>query len=128
RRYVPVYNTSRKKILYFTAKASVVILFTVVYGVLRYDVHYKEKYLKEPVNPGLPNAAGLYNVSEFKLNGNVLPYNPFDSIRWQNVVFESWGTMIYKVNKAFPVSLNNGTPNLQDVQRSYELAGIAGGR
>jgi hypothetical protein len=128
RRYVPSYNSQRKKILYVAVKASVVILFTVVYGLLRYDVHYAEKYLKEPVNPGLANAAGVYNVSEFKLNGNSLPYNPMDSVRWQNVVFENWGTMIYKVNKAFPISLNNGTPNLQDVQRSYELAGIAGGR
>ncbi|RYY29501.1 MAG: hypothetical protein EOO04_07355 [Chitinophagaceae bacterium] len=128
RRYVPAFNTPRKRGLYFAAKASVVILFTVVYGILRYDVHYNEKYLKEPVNPGLSNAAGLYNVSEFRLNGNTLPYNPLDSVRWQNVVFETWGTMIYKVNKAFPVSLNNGTPNLQNVQRSYELAGIAGGR
>ncbi len=128
RRYVPAFNSAGKRLFYYATKATVIILFTLVYGLLRHDVHYNEKYLKEPVNPGLSNAAGIYNVSEFKLNGTVLPYNPLDSIRWQNVVFENWGTMIYKVNKAFPVSLNNGTPNLQNLQRSYELAGIAGGR
>jgi len=128
RRYVPPLNTKAKKIGYLATKFSIVILFTLVYGVLRYGVHYKEKYLKEPVTPGLSNAAGIYNVTEFRLNGNPLPYNPLDSVRWQNVVFENWSTMIYKVNKPFPISLNNGTPNLNDVQRSYELAGIAGGR
>jgi hypothetical protein len=128
RRYLPSLDTKRKKVLYFTSKAAIVILFTLVYAALRYQVHYKEKYWKEPQTAGLSNAAGVYNVTEFNVNGSVVPYNPTDSVRWQNVVFENWSTMVYKVNKAFPVSLNNGTPNLQDVQRSYELAGIAGGR
>lgn len=128
RRWVPSFNTKGKKIAYFAVKGSFLLLFTVVYGAGRYQVHYTEKYWKEPMTPGLSNAAGIYDVTEFRVNDKIIPYNPLDSVRWQNVVFENWSTMIYKVNKAFPVSLNNGTPNVQDVQRSYELAGIAGGR
>jgi hypothetical protein len=84
--------------------------------------------LKEPITPGLHNAGGYYNVTEFRLNNKVIPYSPLDSVRWQSVVFEKWSTLIYKVNKPFSISLANGTPNPKDIDRSYELAGIAGGR
>ncbi|MBN9296013.1 MAG: hypothetical protein J0I41_03330 [Filimonas sp.] len=127
-KYSPVLNTKTKKWLFYSAKTVVVLLFTVVYAAGRYQVHYKDGFLKDPVNPALPNATGYYNVTEFKLNNQVLPYNPLDSVRWQNVVFEKWGTLVYKVNKPFPISLANGTPNANNVERSYELAGIAGGR
>lgn len=126
--YYPVWNTGRKKIWAYSLKYSFIFLFTIVYGVLRYDVHYNQGYLKDPVTPGLPKIAGLYNVSTFRLNGKELPYNPFDSVRWQNVIFEKWSTLTYKVYKPFPVSLANGTPNEKDVRRTYELAGIGGGR
>jgi hypothetical protein len=127
-RYGPVLNTKVKKALYYAVKISFVLLFTVVYAALRYKVHYKEGYLKDPINAALPAVTGVYNVTEFRLNNKPLPYNPLDSVRWQNVVFEKWGTLVYKVNKPFPISLANGTPNANSANRSYELAGIAGGR
>lgn len=126
--YYPIWNTRRKKIWAYSIKYGVVLLFTIVYGILRYDVHYNLGYLKDPVTPGLPQAAGLYNVSTFRFNGKELPYNPYDSVRWQNVIFEKWSTLTYKVFKPFPISLANGTPNEKDVRRNYELAGIGGGR
>lgn len=126
--YYPPLRTVLSKRIFYVSKYAIVILFTVVYGLLRYEVHYKEGYLKEPVTPGLANAAGYYNVTAFQLNGKELPYNPLDSVRWHNVVFEKWSTLVYKVHKPFPISLANGTPNGKDVDRNYELAGIAGGQ
>lgn len=126
--YYPKLQTKRGRNTFYTAKYTFIIVFTLVFGVLRYDVHYHVGQLKDPVTPGLPNAAGYYEVTEFKLNNKVLPYSPLDSVRWQSVVFEKWSTLVYKVNKPFSVSLANGTPNPKDIDRSYELAGIAGGR
>ena len=126
--YYPVFNKKWKRVSYYWAKYIIIFTFTLLFGILRYDVHYHVGQLKEPITPGLKNAAGYYNVSEFKLNGQDVPYSPLDSVRWQSVVFEKWSTLIYKVNKAFPISLANGGPNPKDVDRNYELAGIAGGR
>lgn len=126
--YYPLLDTPRKKYLFYGTKALVVFTFTILFAVLRYDVHYHGGKLKEPITPGLSGAAGYYNVTEFRLNGKELPYSPLDSVRWQSVVFERWSTLVYKVAKPFSISLANGTPNPKDIDRSYELAGIAGGR
>jgi hypothetical protein len=122
--YYPTFKGRTKEVL----KYVVIFVFTILYGVLRYDVHYNQGYLKDPVTPGLTNAAGIYNVTTFKLNGRELPYSPLDSVRWQQVIFEKWSTLVYKVNKPFNISLPNGDPQPKDVDRTYELAGIAGGR
>lgn len=126
--YYPTLHKKWQRVAFHYAKYAVIFVFTLLFGVLRYDVHYHVGQLKEPITPGLKNAAGYYNVTEFRINGKVIPYSPLDSVRWQNAVFEKWSTFVYKVNKPFPISLQNGTPNPKDVDRSYELAGIAGGR
>lgn len=126
--YYPALPKRWHRRTFYWAKYAVIFVFTLLFGILRYDVHYHVGQLKEPITPGLKNAAGYYNVTEFKLNGKDIPYSPLDSVRWQSVAFEKWSTLVYKVNKAFPISLANGTPNPKDVDRSYELAGIAGGR
>lgn len=126
--YYPPLKTKRQRISFYTIKYTFVFTFTILFGILRYDLHYNIGRLKEPITPGLSNAAGYYNVTEFKLNNKAIPYSPLDSVRWQSVVLEKWSTLVYKVNKPFSISLANGTPNPKDIDRSYELAGIAGGR
>jgi len=126
--YYPVFKSKGARTRFYTAKYAIIFVFTILFGILRYDVHYHVGQLKEPKTPGLPKAAGYYNVTEFKLNGKVIPYSPLDTVRWQSVVFEKWSTLVYKVHKPFSISLANGTPNPKDIDRSYELAGIAGGR
>ena len=42
-------------------------------------------------------------------------------------VFERHGTLTIKVKRAFPIHLSNGAPSLRDLEKRYELAGIAGG-
>lgn len=126
--YYPPLRTRKQRNAFYSIKYAFIFVFTILFAVLRYDVHYHVGQLKEPITKGLPGARGYYNVTEFRLNGKTLPYSPLDSVRWQNVVFEKWSTLIYKVHKPFSISLANGTPNPKDVDRSYELAGIAGGR
>jgi hypothetical protein len=38
-------------------------------------------------------------VTEYKLNGKVIAYNPFDSLRWQDATFERWSSLSYKTNR-----------------------------
>jgi hypothetical protein len=84
---------------------------------------------KQPVHKGLAGTKGYYNVTEFRLNGKVIPYSPLDSVRWQNVTFEKWSSITYQVNKPVWLDLSNGggSPK-EDVDRNFELAGVAGGR
>jgi len=126
--YYPKLQKKWQRIAFYSAKYVITIVFTILFGILRYDVHYHVGQLKHSITPGLKDATGYYNVTEFRLNNKDIPYSPLDSVRWQNAVFEKWSTLVYKVNKPFSISLQNGTPNPKDVDRSYELAGIAGGR
>jgi hypothetical protein len=84
--------------------------------------------LKEPVTPGLAKAQGYYAVTEFRLNNRELPFSPLDSVRWQDAVFEKYSTLTFKVAAPVAITLANGTPQTKDVDRSYELAGVGGGR
>ena len=80
-----------------------------------------------PKSPGLREAAGLYNVEEFRLNNELIPYSKSDPDRWQNVVFEEWGTL--SVQTALPAPLDQARPgvkNLADLDRVYESAGNTG--
>lgn len=126
--YVPVYSSKWVVNSLLVLKYAIVTGFVFVYGWLRYDMHYNQGRLKEPKTPGLAGAAGFYNVTEFRINNKILPYSPLDTVRWQNVIFEKFSTLIYQVNRPVSISLANGTPQTRDVDRSYELAGIGGGR
>jgi hypothetical protein len=53
-----------------------------------------------PSTPGLAQAKGYYNVSEFRLNGKTIPYSPLDSIRWQDATLEEWSSLSYKTNRS----------------------------
>jgi hypothetical protein len=83
---------------------------------------------KEPRAPGLTAAKGYYAVTQFALDGKDLPYSPLDPVRWQDVVFEDYPTLTFKVNKPLPIRLENGGSHFKDAEKTYELAGFAGGR
>ncbi|WP_231590751.1 DoxX family protein [Hymenobacter terrenus] len=108
------------------AKVAFVLLFVGVYGAKSYAAYQAGGY-HYTTAPGLPNAAGLYNVREFRLNGQVHPYSATDPERWQDVVFEKWATL--SVRSPRPVVLDNSnTENIpaRDPDRNYEFAGAAG--
>jgi hypothetical protein len=125
--YTPNWNTPKRKLLY-SSKYLFIALFLFYYGYQRYEMHYNEGKLKEPIVPGLANTAGYYHVSKFDLNGINLPYDPRDSVRWHDAVFERYSTFVYTVNKAYDINLDNGTPKVTDLFKDYEFTGRAGGK
>lgn len=91
--------------------------------------NYKYDSYKVPSRPGLPNARGLYEVSEFRINNKVVPYSPVDSLRWQDVTFEKWSTLSFSVFNTFVIHGEAGRgKQFKDIDRTYESAGTGGGR
>lgn len=125
--YVPAFSVKWQQYLYRGSKYIVVFFIVIFYGYLRYDLHYNKKETKAPSTPGLANTQGFYDVSSFKLNGVEIPYNPKDSVRWHNAIFEKYSTFVYQVNKPLKVPQSNGSRQVKDVDRNYEVTGIGGG-
>ncbi|SDE67415.1 hypothetical protein SAMN05216464_108169 [Mucilaginibacter pineti] len=63
-----------------------------------YGFFYGNNY-NIPSTPGLQGTKGYYEVTEFRLNNKLIPYNPKDSLRWQDATFESWSSLSYKTNR-----------------------------
>ncbi len=104
-----------------------------LFVVLEFLLHlWGENPYRVPSRPGLAGAEGYYNVTEFRLNNKTLPYSPFDSVRWQDVVFEKWATIAVKVNREEWIDQSNGgtlkaTGGLvPDFERGWENAGVEG--
>lgn len=107
-------------------KSAFIFFGVILYGYKTYAAYQSGPY-QFPQAPGLSGASGLYNVTEFRLNNQVVPYSREDSARWQDVVFEKWATLSIKSNR--PVKLhqpNTEQIGLTDADRDYELAGSAG--
>jgi len=99
------------------------VLFWLQYVNFRYDPY------KQPAVAGLKTLRGSYKVSEFRLNSRVIPYDPTDTLAWQEVEFEKWSSLSFTVNKPHPLDLSNGGGDPQrDVNRNFEITGVAGGR
>jgi hypothetical protein len=86
-----------------------------------------------PEAEALEGAPGYYHVSEFKLNNEIIPYSPLDTVRWQDAVFEKWATLTFKVNRPEKIDQSNGPAfdNViggvkPDLERGWESAGLAG--
>jgi hypothetical protein len=100
-----------------------VVLFWVQYTNFRYDPY------KQPAMSGIKQLRGNYNVTTFKINGQEIPYSPLDSVRWSEATFEKWSTLTYKVNKPVVLDLSNGGGSpMRDINRTFELTGVAGGQ
>jgi len=99
------------------------LLFWLQYVNFRYDPY------KQPAQKGLKELRGNYNVTEFRLNGKLLPYSPLDSVRWQRATFENWTTLTFTVNRPVELDLSNGGgAPMRDINRTFELTGVAGGQ
>ncbi|UFH56831.1 hypothetical protein [Spirosoma sp. KNUC1025] len=100
-----------------------VLLFWIQYLNFRYDPY------KQPAQKGVRELRGNYNVTEFRLNNKAIPYAPLDSVRWQEATFENWSTLTFKVNRPVPLDLSNGGGSpMRDLNRTFELTGVAGGQ
>jgi hypothetical protein len=108
-------------------KTLVFLFFVVLFG-FRTRWGYLHDPYQVPEHPGLSAAAGLYNVSLFRLDHDTLPYSPTDPIRWKNVVFEPWATLSVAGNRPTDIDSAN-TENVtasNDLDKTYELEGTNG--
>lgn len=114
----PWHRTAR-----LVVKAVFIFFFVGLYGYKTY-AGYKDKGYQYPKTPGLTHAAGIYNVTEFRINNQELPYSLTDTIRWKDVVFEPWATLSIRSNRYVRPDLSN-TEEIytDDTSRNYELAG-----
>jgi len=116
----------KTKTLRLVFKTLVIFFFVFLYGFKTYSGFHHDPY-QFPRTKGLARAAGIYNVSEFRINGRVLPYAAVDSIRWKDVVFEKWATISVRSDRKVIVdSANYEQVFKNDKDRDYELAGTAG--
>ncbi|MCL7987293.1 hypothetical protein M8998_04985 [Sphingobacterium sp. lm-10] len=109
-------------------RAVLLFVFLGVFFYLQY-IDFRYDPYKQPSSAGVPELRGHYQVTTFRLNGATHPFDPNDSIRWQSVAFEKWSTLTYTVNRPLQLDLSNGGGDpKRDVNRTFELSGVAGGR
>ena len=130
---VPVhfYPSFSEKWLKFTRiglKSLTIFLFLIVLFYLQV-VNFRYDPYKQPAVPGLRTLRGNYSVTEFRLNNKVISYSPTDTLRWQEAEFEKWSSLTFTVNRPTPLDLSNGGGDPQrDINRTFEVSGVAGGR
>lgn len=126
-RFVPVFpgwlNGFR-----ITTKLAVFVVFIGLFFYLQLVNFWYDPY-KQPAVKGVVDLRGNYAVDEFWINNQLLPPSPTDSVRWQQVTFENWSTLTFKVNRPTPLDLSNGGGDPQrDLNRTFEITGTAGGQ
>jgi hypothetical protein len=125
-----VYPDFKKPWLKYTRIGLKVLTFIIFFGVLTYTevINFKYDPYKQPSTAGVKKLRGNYYVTEFKVNGEDIPYNPLDSTRWQEATFENWTTLTFKVNHPVLIDPSNGGGSpMRDIQRTFEITGVAGG-
>jgi hypothetical protein len=108
-------------------KYSFILVFVVGYGVLVY-VGYANELTKYPNSQGLEGLAGVYDVQEFVVNGDTIPYrDDAGSKRWNRVVFEEWATLAIETDEEQIVDFaNTEYIGVSNQTRLYETQGIQG--
>jgi hypothetical protein len=125
--FYPAFSRAWEKYSRYALKTATILVFLVLLFYLQYINFLYDPY-KQPSTRGIKELRGNYAVTEFKLNNQIIPYSPLDSVRWQEATFENWTTLTFKVNKPTPLDLSNGGGDPQrDINRTFELTGTAGG-
>ncbi|OOQ56792.1 hypothetical protein [Mucilaginibacter pedocola] len=107
-------------------KTAFIFFFVVLYGYKTYAAYHHDVY-QFPNTAALPGAAGIYNVSQYRVNGTDIPYDEYSPNRWQDVVFEKWGTISVKSNQAVvPDTANAEEVYTASNKRNYEFNGTIG--
>jgi hypothetical protein len=123
--FTPGYTTKARYYTKLALKTVFILFFVVLYGWQTGTAFYKG-ISRFPQEPGLAGAAGLYNVSSFRINKDSLPYATTDPQRWQDVVFEKWNTISIRSNRPVVPDSNNIDHIAATVQPgNYELEGSA---
>ncbi|GAB3574980.1 hypothetical protein GCM10027578_38420 [Spirosoma luteolum] len=112
----------------YTLKALTLWLFVVVLFYLQVVNFIYDPY-KQPAQAGVRTLRGNYAVTDFRINGKSLPYDPTDTTRWRQATFENWSTLTFSVNKPARLDLSNGGgAPMRDLNRTFEVTGVAGGQ
>lgn len=126
--FYPSFKYKWQQYTRIAVKAGVLILFLGVLYWLQY-VNFKFDPYKQPSSAGVKQLRGNYNVTEFRLNNKLIPFDPTDTTRWNEATFENWTSLTYTINKPNPIDLSNGGGDPQrDINRTFELTGTGGGR
>lgn len=102
------------------------LVFVVIYGFSSQQSSTSSGY-QFPNEKGQSAFAGYYVVERFVQNDSLYDWNPSDSIRWRDVVFEKWPTISIRTNLAQQV-YNSSGENFESaaINRLYELDGSGG--
>jgi hypothetical protein len=126
--YYPTFSKSWQSVTRVSLKVVTIIVFLPLFFYLQLVNFWYDPY-KQPSTKGVTALRGYYAVTEFRLNNRVIPYSPLDSVRWSEATFENWTTLTFKVNRRVPLDLSNGGGDPQrDINRTFEVAGVGGGR
>jgi hypothetical protein len=124
-RFVYKFGSTRTRNLRTGLRAAF-LLFVVLFAYKSYDNYTNDPY-KIPHTPGLDKAYGFYQVKQFVLNKDTIPYSKTNPNRWQDVIFEKWSTLTIKQNRPVKIDFSSGEEvHDKDIDRNYELAGFAG--
>lgn len=138
-RFYPSFSSKGWKYTRIGLKSLNVLIFLILLPYLQYLNFIYDPY-NQPSAPGVKSLRGYYNVTEFSLNNQPIPFSPLDSVRWQNVYFEKWSTLSFKINRPIPDDISNrmkepeikrfvdnngfgfnsGAPQ-RDIDRTYEI-------
>ncbi|ACT92859.1 hypothetical protein [Dyadobacter fermentans] len=126
--YYPAFSQKWQQYVRYGLKIFVFGLFVFYLFWLQY-VNFKYDPYKQPSTAGIKELRGNYQVTEFKINNQEIPYSPTDTVRWQWATFENWTSLTFKVNKPTPLDLSNGGgAPMRDLGRTFELTGTGGGQ
>ena len=111
------------------AKYSFILVFVVGYGFLVY-VGYADNVTKYPDSKGVEGLAGVYDVQEYIVNGDTIPYGEAAGTnRWKRVVFEEWATLAIETDEDPKIDFaNTEYIGVANKKRLYETQGIQGWR
>jgi len=130
--YRPAFSTPIARYGRLVLKYGAIVVFCPLMAYLTCQTFLYDPYKQPPV-AGVPGLEGYYDVREFRLNGQVIPYDPSDSTRWSEAIFEKWTSLAIRVNRPVQLSLSNSGGYESDhamrgIGRAFEMAGVAGGR
>ncbi|TZF82200.1 hypothetical protein FW774_16035 [Pedobacter sp. BS3] len=94
--YYPQFKKAWQKYTRWSIKFAFNFVFVVLFFIFEVYAYTHNDFYKIPNTPGLKNTTGFYEVSEFRVNNKLIPYNPLDTVRWQNVTFEDWSSISVK--------------------------------
>ncbi len=124
----PVFKEKWQKNGRLILKTVTIIIFLPLFTYLAIINFLYDPY-KQPAQKGIKELRGNYHVAEFRSNNEIIPYSPLDTLRWQQATFENWTTLTFKVNKPVDLDLSNGGgAPMSDINRTFELTGVAGGQ